>query len=188
MWLIDQGWVKLVAKKISLQIILVKGQSRNRCWIVSFPLQQIHFWLPFQFFLARLSLVRTTPLCRNQRKILIFRGTFIFQILANSDLATPSFAKRTMQNGWRCSNKRDIITRQHTLNIITAPAGARDISWKASMACFRTRAPSWTLSRGYGASNARCKLMHACSRPIVELHKAYIFAHTYECWFLEQRC
>jgi hypothetical protein len=38
MWLIDLGGVKLVAKKIILQIILVKGQSMNKCWIVSFLL------------------------------------------------------------------------------------------------------------------------------------------------------
>jgi hypothetical protein len=61
-WPIDPGWFRLVAKKIILQILLAKGQSRNRCWIFSFLLQLIHCWLPFQFFLAGLSLVRTTPL------------------------------------------------------------------------------------------------------------------------------
>jgi hypothetical protein len=79
-WLIDLGWLRFVAKKIMCQIVLAKGQSRNRCWIFSFLLQLTHFWLPFQFFLARLSLVRTTPLCRNQRKIFIFSGILIFQI------------------------------------------------------------------------------------------------------------
>ena len=35
-----------------------------------------YFWLHVQFFLARLSLVKIMPLCRYQRKILIFRGIF----------------------------------------------------------------------------------------------------------------
>jgi hypothetical protein len=79
-WLMDLGWFRLVAKKIICQIVLAKGQSRNRCWIFSFLLQLTHFWLPFQFILARLSLVRTTSLCTNQRKIFIFSGILIFQI------------------------------------------------------------------------------------------------------------
>jgi hypothetical protein len=79
-WLTDLGCLRFVAKKIMCQIVLAKGQWRNKCWIFSFMIQLTHFWLPFQFFLARLSLVRTTPLCRNQRKILIFSGILIFQI------------------------------------------------------------------------------------------------------------
>jgi hypothetical protein len=33
-------------------------------------LQLMHFWLPFQFFLARLSLVRTTPFVETREKSL----------------------------------------------------------------------------------------------------------------------
>jgi hypothetical protein len=37
--LIGLGWFRLVAKRMIFQIVLVKGQSRKRCWIVSFLLQ-----------------------------------------------------------------------------------------------------------------------------------------------------
>jgi hypothetical protein len=49
-WLIDLGWLRLVAKKIKYQIVLAKVQSRNRCLIFSFLLQLTHFWLPFPIF------------------------------------------------------------------------------------------------------------------------------------------
>jgi hypothetical protein len=43
-YMVNRSWfVKLVAKKIILQIVLVKGQSMNKCWMVLFILQHIHF-------------------------------------------------------------------------------------------------------------------------------------------------
>jgi hypothetical protein len=88
-WLTDLCCLRFVAKKIMCQIVLAKGQWRNKCWIFSFLLQLTHFWLPFQFFLARLSLVRTTPLCRNQRKILIFSGILILVGSSSSRSISP---------------------------------------------------------------------------------------------------
>jgi hypothetical protein len=105
-WLIDHSWVKFVAKKIILQIALVKGQSMNKCWIVSFILQQIHFWLPFPFFLARLSLVKTTPFYRNQRKILILRGIFIFQSVLRRKGGCVSMRWRYIE---RTENNPDLV-------------------------------------------------------------------------------
>ena len=47
--------------------------------MVSLELQKQHLGQPFHFLLIRLSLVSVTPFFRNQRKILILRGTRIFQ-------------------------------------------------------------------------------------------------------------
>jgi len=63
-----------------LQIILAIWQSKKRCWMVSSRLQKQHFILPLHCRRARLSLVRTTPFCKYQIKILIFKGTLNFQI------------------------------------------------------------------------------------------------------------
>ena len=58
-----------------LQIILAIWQSKKRCWMVSSRLQKQHFILSLHCQRARLSLVRTTPFCKYQIKILIFNGS-----------------------------------------------------------------------------------------------------------------
>jgi len=65
----------------AFQMNLAKWQSKNKCWMLSSALQKLHFVLPFHFLFARLSLVRVTPFFRYQRKILVLRGTFIFQVI-----------------------------------------------------------------------------------------------------------
>jgi hypothetical protein len=50
--------------------------KKKRCWIVSWALQKQHSVAPFHFLLAKLSLVRSTPCLKYQRKILNFKGTF----------------------------------------------------------------------------------------------------------------
>ena len=52
--------------------------------MVLLELQKQHLALPFQFLLIRLSFVSVTPFFKNQRKVLIFSGTFIFQDLQNA--------------------------------------------------------------------------------------------------------
>lgn len=44
--------------------------------MVSSLIQKQHFLLPFQFRLAKLSFVRTTPLFEYHIKIFIFKGNF----------------------------------------------------------------------------------------------------------------
>jgi hypothetical protein len=53
---------------------------KKRCWMVSSRLQKQHFKLPFNYRRAKLSLVRTTPLCKYQAKNLTFKGNFNFHI------------------------------------------------------------------------------------------------------------
>ena len=79
-WRIFMGGVILKETCTILQIILANWQSKKRCWIVSSKLQKQHFILPFYCRRARLSLVRTTPFCKYQIKILIFKGSLNFQI------------------------------------------------------------------------------------------------------------
>jgi hypothetical protein len=55
------------------------GQSKKRCWTVSYCAQKLHFVHPFHLRFTMLSLVSTTPFLRNQKKILIFRGNLAFQ-------------------------------------------------------------------------------------------------------------
>ena len=52
---------------------------KKEMWIVSSLEQKQHCLLPFQFRLARLSLVRIAPLFKYHINILILRGTFSFQ-------------------------------------------------------------------------------------------------------------
>ena len=70
-------------------IILAKGQSRNRCSIVSSESQKQHFVLPFHFRLAKLSLVSRTFLRRNHMKILILRGILSFHRYFQGNLGRP---------------------------------------------------------------------------------------------------
>ena len=56
--------------------------------MVSLELQKQHLALHFQFLLIRLSLVSVTPFFKNQRNILIFSGTFIFEDLQNVGVAS----------------------------------------------------------------------------------------------------
>ena len=78
-------WKMLIDGKILketctiLQIILAIWQSKKRCWMVSSRLQKQHFILPLYCRRARLSLVRTV-FFKYQIKILIFKGSFNFQI------------------------------------------------------------------------------------------------------------
>jgi hypothetical protein len=60
------------------QMILAKGQVKNKWWIVSDSLQKQHFWQPFHLRFAKLSFVSNTLLLRNHIKILIFSGIFNF--------------------------------------------------------------------------------------------------------------
>jgi hypothetical protein len=46
-----------------------------------FWVKKQHFSSPFHFLLTRLSLVKITPWLRYQRKILIFKGSFTFQLM-----------------------------------------------------------------------------------------------------------
>ena len=57
---------------IILQIVLANWQAKNRCCIDSSWSQKQHFWFPCQFLFTKLS--------QKPHKILIFSGTFIFQI------------------------------------------------------------------------------------------------------------
>ena len=52
--------------------------SKNKCLIDSSCWQKTHVLEPCQFRRARLSLVRMTPLLRNQRKIFTLRGILSF--------------------------------------------------------------------------------------------------------------
>jgi hypothetical protein len=61
-------------------IDLAKRHWKNKCFIVSLWWQKIHWLLPCQLCLIRLSLVRITPRRKYHPKILVFRGSFIFQI------------------------------------------------------------------------------------------------------------
>jgi hypothetical protein len=54
------------------------GQTKKRCWIVSYSAQKQHLVHPFQCLLTKLSLVNTTPFLIYQRKILIFKGILAF--------------------------------------------------------------------------------------------------------------
>jgi hypothetical protein len=54
-------------------------QSKNKHPMVSKELQEQQARLPFKIIFAGLSLVNVTPLKRYQRKILILKGTLIFQ-------------------------------------------------------------------------------------------------------------
>ena len=56
------GGGKLYATWTVRQIKVAKGQEIKRCWIVSSLSQKQHFLHPFQFRLAKLSLVRITSL------------------------------------------------------------------------------------------------------------------------------
>lgn len=72
------GGGRLYVKKTTCHKIFAKGHERNKCSIVSTSSQNQHFLHPFQFLLARLSLVNKILLYRNHIKILIFIGIFIF--------------------------------------------------------------------------------------------------------------
>jgi len=62
------------------QTNLANGQSKNKCWMLSLRLQKLHFPSPLQFFRARLSFVRVTPLYKYHKNTLILSGTLMFQI------------------------------------------------------------------------------------------------------------
>ena len=57
---------------------LATWQSKNRCAIVSLLEQKQHCWVPCQFRLAKLSLVKITPWCSSQMKTFTLRGIFSF--------------------------------------------------------------------------------------------------------------
>jgi hypothetical protein len=61
-----------------LQMDWARGQSKNKCWIVSSLWQKHHSTLPCQLRLVKLFLVRTTHLHKYQKNILILSGTFNF--------------------------------------------------------------------------------------------------------------
>jgi hypothetical protein len=60
---------------------LAKWHLKNKCFIVSTWWQKTHFLLPCQFHFARLSLVKTTPLCRYHPNTFIHNVIFNFQSL-----------------------------------------------------------------------------------------------------------
>ena len=62
------------------QTIRARGHVKNKWCIVSSWSQKQHFLHPCQFLRTRLSFVRITLRYRNHIKILIFSGTFIFQM------------------------------------------------------------------------------------------------------------
>ena len=72
---------KLKTALMSLHKNLAFWQSKKRCCIVSLRLQQQHFKLPFHHRLAKLSLVRVTPLIKYHIKILILSDNFSFEII-----------------------------------------------------------------------------------------------------------
>ena len=54
---------------------LTTWQSKNRCALVSLEQKQ-HCWVPCQFRLAKLSLVKITSQCSSQMKTFTLRGIF----------------------------------------------------------------------------------------------------------------
>jgi hypothetical protein len=77
-------------------IIWAMGQSKKRCWIVSFFAQKQQFVHPFQCLLTKLTLLNTTPFLRYQMKILIFKGILAFhaqQLTGVPSLNTMSLYK-----------------------------------------------------------------------------------------------
>jgi hypothetical protein len=72
------GLVIPSVEQIIPHISLAMGQSKNKCWIVSCSVQKQYKVHPFQRLFTKLSLVKTTPFLRYQRKILIFRGILAF--------------------------------------------------------------------------------------------------------------
>ena len=82
-----RGGFKSKTNCTALHRNLATWQSIKRCWIVSSLEQNQHCLLPFQFRLARLSLVKITPLFEYHINILIFRGIFSFhKYLSNCTL------------------------------------------------------------------------------------------------------
>jgi hypothetical protein len=75
------GGYKVEATWMTDHINLAKRHWKNKYFIVSSWWQKTHFLLPCQFRLARLSLVRTTPLRRYHSNTLIRKGIFNFQSL-----------------------------------------------------------------------------------------------------------
>jgi len=59
---------------------IYRSGNKNKCWIDSDLLQNPNAFLPCQFLLSKLSLVRITFLSKKQRKTLIFRGTLTRQM------------------------------------------------------------------------------------------------------------
>jgi hypothetical protein len=57
-----------------------KGTIKEEELDILIPITADTFLTTFPIFIARLSLVRTTSLCRNQRKFFIFSGILIFRI------------------------------------------------------------------------------------------------------------
>ncbi len=57
--------------------------------MVSFFIQKQHLKLPFQFHLAKLSLVSTTPFSKYHIKTLILSGILSFQIVRVTDKVYP---------------------------------------------------------------------------------------------------
>jgi len=53
--------------------------SKKRCCIVFSMSQKLHLVSPFQPLFSKLSFVKTTPLFKYERKILIFKGNLVFQ-------------------------------------------------------------------------------------------------------------
>jgi hypothetical protein len=77
---------------------MAQWQSKNKCRIVSGVLQKQQALLPFQILLAKLSFVTITPFFKNQRKILIFNGTFVqgkVLLLSSKEHAWGSHAGET---------------------------------------------------------------------------------------------
>jgi hypothetical protein len=79
-FVIFDGGVMLNAIYTTCQSILAKGHQMKRWSIVSFWSQKQYLAHPCHFLLTKLSFVGITFLCRNHMKILIFKGTFIFQM------------------------------------------------------------------------------------------------------------
>jgi hypothetical protein len=75
------GGNKVEATWMTDHIDLAKRHWKNKCLIVSSSWQKTQALLPFQFRLARLSLVKITPLRRYHPNTLISRGSFNFQNL-----------------------------------------------------------------------------------------------------------
>ena len=89
----DLGGYKLDAIWMADHIERAKLHSKNKCFIVSSCGQNIHFVLPCQFRLTRLSFVRMTPLRRYHVNTLILSGIFICHIFLLSSTGTSECTK-----------------------------------------------------------------------------------------------
>jgi len=83
-----------------------KGTMKEQMLDVFIPITANALLISLPIFLARLSLVKTTPLCKNQRKILISRGILIFQIFLYQKGVRVSIRKRYKE---RTENNLDLV-------------------------------------------------------------------------------